>query len=1146
MLQEDHCNVLKVNDQNQSEKNDGRCNLKEEEDDDDEETAAPPQVQQDQGQAQLDMTDTTHKPNHQEVQEWQMRQSQYQKEIVQHEIAMQMWKHRQHHHHHHEQLQLFLRGQYNPAIAQHQQHFHWTNGIAGIPVPPQQQQPVHLIPQHQMVTGIPMPMAMPMPSTSWSGMMAPPCAVTAAVAGTSLKFPPLHHTQPPPYAGKSLSSMTHLLLNNTARMSGTGNENNQKHPNQQQQNANRPSPSPHKPIAKISVVPEERLLCAPLESPSPFAQQDRQLLTIKLIRNAETEPSYGVSLNMYKMSALVDAQWIRSRDQERQRRKKEQEKPSCSATSPDATTTTDADPTAPEDTKLIAKGEATSIAATASTSTATPEGRSSHQTHENPAEIQSDGDRSATDSIRPDGQNGNPSSLTTIRMTDAADTKAPSPTPNPDVMQSKVAPRQQRRRRVDFLVMYVTDATKQNSRRPEATQEELLQTGDIVISVGGCNIADMTFQDACSLVAKKSSKVDGDSHNTIEVEIVVARKRAIPPPQKPIQSSTISGIRAENTSMNFLNVEIAFLVDSFRQAMEDPNRVLGENMDPFILHRHADIFRVTSLSPRHTLPVSHRGVSTLMTKWSQMGRSTDFLLVQRANEFWSKIFAAEYSEEEVQNLPFRTEAQCVALRNLPRPLKGCRCSRQDHEYVFDAKCPLYRNVRNRLSPEELGTILSRPSIDKKPKTSSSSASNLGTVGSAYLNRIVKLKHTTENEEAEARFVDAMEQMEAKELKKAVFAPKFLSSIILSSIFELQREFSAGSVPPVSKFIKAKNVTKVKDEKKQLTGDYEEDEDEEDDDDDDDVPLALLSKRGNPDQKQKPNKRAKTEHEWRPMVSMHYLARMLDYISKTWGHCFREMSHRDYAWRWEVFHGAFSQSNSTISKNPRQPNSLPFENVRFGTVELLTAMPKEKEFMQELANIPASLNSHKSALLSHLRNSYSPPSTSPPSSVGPSQHQAVQTQGSGTVPKSDDISSSEAPKLVLREEPLKKYSTIIHLISTPRTGLYDELLALVRMEVIEIQNGIPVLVNDWVSKIDHLVLEDMDGSWSSDTDPDGKFCINDEFRDTLEEHWEKSTMGWYFQHELVYSIADLDDWRESFEGQEEERANKTDGVGRFGL
>ena len=157
------------------------------------------------------------------------------------------------------------------------------------------------------------------------------------------------------------------------------------------------------------------------------------------------------------------------------------------------------------------------------------------------------------------------------------------------------------------------------------------------------------------------------------------------------------------------------------------------------------------------------------------------------------------------------------------------------------------------------------------KTSKSNSSDMSVIQTAFKDRIIKLKKATDMEEGEARFVAHMEEVQVKECKKAVFAPAALSSIILSTVFELQREFP-------------------------VTNDDEEEDEDDDDDEEEDMPLAFLGgKRKAPTVSRSNDKRQKQNSASEKRVSFQYLLRCFQHISKVWGHVYREPSHEDYAW-----------------------------------------------------------------------------------------------------------------------------------------------------------------------------------------------------------------------------------------------------------
>jgi hypothetical protein len=138
---------------------------------------------------------------------------------------------------------------------------------------------------------------------------------------------------------------------------------------------------------------------------------------------------------------------------------------------------------------------------------------------------------------------------------------------------------------------------------------------------------------------------------------------------------------------------------------------------------------------------------------------------------------------------------------------------------------------------------------------------------------------------------------------------------------------------------------------------------------------------------------------------------------------------------------------------------------------------------------------------------------------------------------------------LTPDVLDQFCLAVHYLSPSGTGLYEEILALLKMEVVKVRSGIPVFTHNWYEKVDILVLDDLGTYWSSDLDPEGKYCINEELRDTLEERWVKYSYGWALADapkELIFEYGVMDEWKETFEERLEENENQSEGIGRFGL
>jgi hypothetical protein len=142
------------------------------------------------------------------------------------------------------------------------------------------------------------------------------------------------------------------------------------------------------------------------------------------------------------------------------------------------------------------------------------------------------------------------------------------------------------------------------------------------------------------------------------------------------------------------------------------------------------------------------------------------------------------------------------------------------------------------------------------------------------------------------------------------------------------------------------------------------------------------------------------------------------------------------------------------------------------------------------------------------------------------------------------------KLDLSTEKVDNICLMAHLLTPANSGLLDELKTFVNMGILEIHSsGIPVLAQDWASTVDIVLLDDISTSWGADADPDGRYCINHQLRDTLEEQWVRSDYGWAMSDDpddLVFDFEVIDEWRQTFEGSMEERAKIYEGIGRFGL
>ena len=118
----------------------------------------------------------------------------------------------------------------------------------------------------------------------------------------------------------------------------------------------------------------------------------------------------------------------------------------------------------------------------------------------------------------------------------------------------------------------------------------------------------------------------------------------------------------------------------------------------------------------------------------------------------------------------------------------------------------------------------------------------------------------------------------------------------------------------------------------------------------------------------------------------------------------------------------------------------------------------------------------------------------------------------------------------------------------RTGILDEVLAFVRTEIMSIDDrGIPVLTEDWWSKVDFLLLDDMQRRFGVSADPNGKYGVAEKIRKILDQEWTTTPKGFAFgsdPDDVVYDFQEFDQWRIVFEQKQQAQSEGAMGVHRF--
>ncbi len=492
---------------------------------------------------------------------------------------------------------------------------------------------------------------------------------------------------------------------------------------------------------------------------------------------------------------------------------------------------------------------------------------------------------------------------------------APTPMiPNP--VKKNVKPK---RKRISFGVMMVKSATKQNDRAKEGTkQHEMLQSGDIILSINGQSVTGLTFMEATSLFAKSVAKNGNDE--VIECTLTIARekrvirildrleklshqsavearrsdmkkKNILIPSQKPTVSQGLNEAKLLNTAITppmvsmTAPVKVPFLVhehsgkiisgdfsaDELKALLDGVRRTGGEYRD--------SLFAEILTNPVHRQRLIHRNSIDLKRKWIhgvEIFESTiNRIAMMNFKKEWETEKSANGSnsnELEESERPLSL-SQRSALRFAPRPSRGCKCGRLDHSRVNDEKCVLYRNLRSLARSH--GLTISSDNISSK------SNDFKGTIEDARKQRMKKLQEEEEADVKEAVFVHQMEVLQVSKLKVAIFAPRHLSVIVLSAIASCREEW--GDVIETHGTDRAETVSG--------NGEYDVDSDS----DDEDIPLQSLGKKRTLSRSTltqgKANKKQRLDH----LPNLFCLAKLLHHIGKTWGHLFSELEGSESAW-----------------------------------------------------------------------------------------------------------------------------------------------------------------------------------------------------------------------------------------------------------
>jgi len=234
-------------------------------------------------------------------------------------------------------------------------------------------------------------------------------------------------------------------------------------------------------------------------------------------------------------------------------------------------------------------------------------------------------------------------------------------------------------------------------------------------------------------------------------------------------------------------------------------------------------------------------------------------------------------------------------------------------------------------------------------------------------------------------------------------------------------------------------------------------------------------------------------------------------------------------RWEIFRGQVGSNTlldtEAFSKNPRRPGSHSYETIKFCL--------EDKKFAPNMGfthQISPQLSAQNDAKIVPIS--------------GPTAPSKDRDDKAGKIPS--DTAFAE-----VANGQIEDLALIAHLVSPEKSGLYDELVALIRSGLLKVDNkGVAVLNGDeWYTKLDVLLLNDMFHHWSPSVDIGNKFCMNERVRQILQANWERIDGDWALADDpfdIVHHEEEYQEWRRSFENTNQAQEDYIEGIGKFGF
>eukprot|EP00978_Attheya_sp_CCMP212_P030211 scaffold110308_cov53-Attheya_sp.AAC.3 len=743
--------------------------------------------------------------------------------------------------------------------------------------------------------------------------------------------------------------------------------------------------------------------------------------------------------------------------------------------------------------------------------------------------------------------------------------------------------KRKRRKRVYFGVMKVVNATKQNGLHQDVTDpEQLLQEGDIILSISGNKICGMPFSRACSLfsttgnqqssiilsdVSSEAASSPSSEEKTIKCILTVARRKPQPKEAKipvaktvaaanstpkyhklhdaPTVSSTVSQVHVPPPiplvpflcnlssglvlSGEFTNEELTTVVKGMYEAHKAVTATRMESSCMKMCDYIKGRFALASLLQR-------RDSTTLFKKWSFEVTKYELDMKHRADSFWKEEWEKELKSDDtnhVHGAPFEflTDAQRSSMRALPQPVIGCKCGSTNHEHVNNPECVLFRNLRLLASKNNVAFSDDEDNIiDDRDTDKVSSKQKL--IESAYHERLKKIQTEKDALMKEAMFVDDMERVQVTLQKLAVFAPGSLAIIILSAVAELNDKFqdSFGSIVDTSETgylaVEKEGIESI-DGKKQ-TGSQEhataydsESDDSSDEEDGDDIlnlPLTALAKLKNMAQ-------CAPSAAKRPRLSEQSKASFVASDSANISPYFLAELLLSISRAWGHVYQEPSHMDYACYHCHNKDSVGPGNS---GARLLYRKNPRESATLS-LENIRFALNGD---MMSRLQSS---------GGLIPLTHSNTQEEkqmDSGSQPIESQNNIHETAKANNEPTSLPEASTndqvlVTHLASRMKSGIWDEILILLNSNVLWLTSkGGLVLDPDWTSNMDSSAA--WESGWTATDDDREKFCLHMKIREGLTLMQKTRNLEAYQNR------------KNRFEDRYELRANQDEGIGKFGV